>query len=53
MLPDHASEATQDVALLDDQVSIEDPPLQAEAGSADSDTVGGGGGVVVVLATPE
>ena len=53
LLPDHAPEAAQEVALLDDHVSIEDPLLQTKAGFADNDTVGPGGGVVVVLTTLE
>ena len=61
LLPDHAPEATQEVALVDDHVSVEDPPLATDAGFAASDTVGtgdGGGGmpdtmtVVEVLALP-
>ena len=53
MPPDHAPEAMQAVAPVDDQVSVDDPPLATEAGLADSDTVGGGGGVVVTLRTLE
>ncbi len=60
MLPDHAPEATQEVALVDDQVNMEDPPLATDVGFAASDTVGTGGGggmpdtmtVVEVLALP-
>jgi hypothetical protein len=60
LLPDHAPEAVQEVALLDDQVSVEDPPLATDAGFAASDTVGTGGGggmpdtmtVVEALALP-
>jgi len=45
LLPDHAPEARQEpVALVDDQVSIEDPPLATDVGFAASDTVGAGGG---------
>jgi len=44
LLPDHAPEAVQEVALLDDQVSVEDPPLATDVGFAASDTVGAGGG---------
>ena len=51
--PDHAPEARQEVASVDDQVSIEDPLLQTVAGFAASDTVGTGGGVDVVMATLE
>ncbi len=60
LLPDHAPEATQEVALVDDQVSVEDPPLATDVGFAASDTVGTGGGggmpdtmtVVEALALP-
>ena len=44
LLPDHAPEATQEVASVDDHVSVEDPPLVTDAGFAASDTVGTGGG---------
>ena len=44
MAPDHAPEAVQEVALADDQVSVEDAPLATEVGLAVSDTVGAGGG---------
>jgi hypothetical protein len=44
LLPDHAPAATQELESLDDQVSVEDPPLATEAGFAHSDTVGNGGG---------
>ena len=44
LLPDHVPEATQDVASVDDQVSVEDAPLVIEVGFAVSDTVGSGGG---------
>jgi hypothetical protein len=39
--PDHAPEARQEVALAEDQVSVEDPPLATDVGFAASDTVGG------------
>jgi len=60
LLPDHAPEAAQEVALVDDQVSVEDPPLAIDVGFAVSDTVGTGGGggmpdtmtVVEMLALP-
>ena len=47
LVPDHASEARQEVALVEDQVSVADPPLVTDVGFAASDTVGprGGGGV--------
>jgi len=43
LVPDHAAEARQEVALVEDQVSVEDPPLVSDVGFAASDTVGGGG----------
>jgi hypothetical protein len=59
LLPDHAPEAAQEVALVDDQVSVEDAPLAIDVGFAASDTVGSGGGgmpdtvtVVDALALP-
>ena len=42
LAPDHAPEAAQDVALVDDQVSTEDSPLLIAVGLAASDTVGNG-----------
>ena len=44
LLPNHAPEATQEVAFVDDHVSVEDPPIATELGFAESDTVGTGGG---------
>jgi len=60
LLPDHAPEAVQEVALVADQLSVEDPPLATDVGFAASDTAGTGGGggmpdtitVVEVLALP-
>jgi hypothetical protein len=54
LLPDHAPEATQEVASVDDQVSVEDLPVATNVGLADSDTVGSGNTVTVVetLALP-
>ena len=60
LLPDHAPEAVQEVALVDDHVRVEDPPLATDVGFAASDTAGTGGGggmpdtitVVEVLALP-
>jgi hypothetical protein len=43
LLPDHAPEAEQEVAFVEDQVSIEDPLLVTDAGLAARDTVGDGG----------
>jgi hypothetical protein len=50
--PDHAPEAAQEVASVDDQVSVEDPPLATDVGFAVSDTAGAGG-VTVADATLE
>jgi hypothetical protein len=44
MAPDHAPEAVHDVASVDDQVSVDEPPLVTEVGLAVSDTVGAEGG---------
>jgi len=44
LAPDHAPEARQEVALAEDQVSVEAPPLETDVGFAASDTVGSGGG---------
>ena len=44
LAPDHAPEAEQEVAFVEDQVSVEDPPLATVVGFAASDTVGNGGG---------
>jgi hypothetical protein len=38
--PDHAPEAEQEVASVEDQVSIAAPPLVTDVGFAASDTVG-------------
>jgi hypothetical protein len=40
LAPVHAPEAVQPVALIDDQVSVEDAPIATDAGLAASDTVG-------------
>jgi hypothetical protein len=60
LVPDHVPEAEQEVAFVEDQVSVEDPPLVTDVGFAASDTVGTGGGggapatvtVAVALALP-
>ena len=52
--------ATQVVALVDDQVSVDDVPAMMAAGVADNDTVGsgvgggggGGGGATAIEAVP-
>ena len=49
LAPDQPPEAVQEVALVDDQVSVDDPPLAIDVGFAVSATVGtGGGGDTVV-----
>ena len=48
LLPVHAPEARQEAALVEDQVSVEDPPLAIDVGLAVSDTVGAGGMTVTV-----
>ena len=40
LVPDHAPEAEQDVAFVEDQVSIEVPPLVTDVGFAATETVG-------------
>ena len=42
LLPDHAPEAVQEVALVEDHVSVEELPLDTDVGLAASDTVGCG-----------
>ena len=44
LAPDQPPEAVQAVAFVEDQVSVEDPPLATDAGFAASDTVCTGGG---------
>ena len=46
LAPDQPPEAVQEVALVEDQTSVDDPPLVTDVGFAVSDTVdtGGGGG---------
>jgi len=41
LVPDHAPDAVQKVAFVEDQVRVEDPPLVTDVGFAASDTVGG------------
>lgn len=43
-LTPHAPEDAQEVAFVEDQVRVDDPPLAMEVGFAASDTVGIGGG---------
>jgi len=40
LAPDHAPEATQEVAFVEDQMSCEEAPLVTSVGIAASDTVG-------------
>ena len=49
MLPDQVPEAVQDVALVDDQVSVADPPLETLVGLALKARVGSGKTVTVTL----
>jgi hypothetical protein len=42
LLPDHAPEAVQEVALVEDHVSVAELPLDTDVGLAISDTVGRG-----------
>ena len=44
LAPDQAPEAAQELAFVEDQVSVEDPPFETDGGFAASDTVGTGGG---------
>jgi len=46
LLPVQAPEAVQVLAFVEDQVSVEDPPLATEVGFAASDTVGTAGATV-------
>ena len=47
-VPDHPPEAVQDVAFVEDHVSVLVPPLATDVGDADSVTVGAGVGAVTV-----
>jgi hypothetical protein len=47
-VPVHAPEAVQEVALVEDQLNVELPPLATLVGLADSDTVGAGADTVTV-----
>jgi hypothetical protein len=44
LAPDHAPEAEHEVVFVEDQVSVEDPPLATAVGFAASDTVIPAGG---------
>ena len=48
VVPDQAPEAVQEAAFVEDQVSVEDPPLATDGGLAVSDTVGAAGNTVTV-----
>ena len=48
LVPDQPPEAVQEVALVEDQLRVEAPPLVTEVGFAVSDTVGSGGAAVTV-----
>ena len=48
--PDQAPEAVQEVALVEDQVSVEDAPFAIDAGFAASVTVGTGGSATMTAA---
>ena len=50
VLPNQPPEGVQDVAFVEDQVSVEDPPLATDGGLAASDTVGAGGNNTVTVA---
>ena len=52
LAPDQAPEAVQEVASVDDQVSVDDPPLAIDVGFAASDTVGTGWGGGAELSVP-
>lgn len=44
--------AVQDVALVEDHVSVDDPPEVMEEGEGERETVGAGGGGGVVVEPP-
>ena len=48
--PDQAPEAVHEVAFVEDQVSVEEPPFAIDVGFAVSDTVGTGGSETVTVA---
>jgi hypothetical protein len=49
LAPDQPPEAEQEVALVEDQVSVEDPPLVTIEGVAVNDTVGNALDIVTVV----
>ena len=52
LAPDQAPEAEQEVALVDDQVSVESEPISTEVGSAEKLTLGAGTVGVVGVEPP-
>jgi len=50
LVPDQPPEAMHDVALVEDQVRVADPPLLTDSGLAVRDTVGAGVAVTVTVA---
>ena len=50
LAPDQAPDAVQELASVDDQLSVEDLPVATEAGLATSETVGTGNAVTVMEA---
>jgi hypothetical protein len=48
LLPAQPPEAVQDVAFVEDQVSVDDPPLATDVGFAEIDMVGAGSNTVTV-----
>ena len=48
LAPDQPPDAEQEVALVEDQTSVDDPPLVTDVGFAVSDTVVTGGGTVPI-----
>jgi len=52
LVPDQPPEAVQEVTLVEDQVSIEFPPLVTDVGIAASETVGVVAGAEAELAVP-
>ena len=51
LVPDQSPEAVHEVALVEDQVSVEDAPLVTDVGLAVSDTVGSVDAVTEALMT--
>ncbi len=53
MLPDQAAPALHDVASLDDQVRVDEPPALTVVGLAVSETVGNGNTESVIVTVTE